>query len=159
MTQMKRVSKFRVVFGLLGVLGACFVADKASAGAWVLQASSGHIWNGAGLGGLTSSDGTVSSPVAGSSNYIWVIPVPVSTTAATSYTPTQYTGNSGGGTVCSRLASFASDGSFFQGAACSTGPGMGGAITVPANGTLFSQSTLNSNGFGSAKLNQVKVMF
>ena len=152
------MNKMRVFAGALGMLGACFVASKAvAAGQYYLQAASGHLRGSWSYGGLTETDGRLCSPAGGSTNYNLLVHVPVATSAATNYTPTQYTTVSGAATVCSRLASFNSDGSFSAGPACSTASTMGGVVSVPANGSLFSEHNINSNAFGSACLNQVKV--
>jgi len=163
---MKKIIRFVLSAGMLAGLMQ-FGADADAAGAWVFQAGAGHLWPGGGSSALSLFDGHVCVPSTSpqpSGSWTWVVPVQLSTTAATTYTGTQYTSTSLTATVASRLVSFNTDGTVAQAKAATTDSAIGTAA-VPANGTLFVQSQLTqpgcSSGFfcGTACLEQVKVTY
>lgn len=152
---MKRMTR---IVGAMALVALSFHAGRSVAANWVIQAASGHLYNGTGLGGGTMSDGKITAP--NGVQVHWVFPIPVSTTVATNYSGSLSFTQANPGFVCGRLAAFTSAGAFSAGNACVNNDAtLAGVISCPANGTIFADVVANGGVGGSATLNQVKFSF
>jgi hypothetical protein len=145
------------------LVGAFLYTDTAGAGVWTAQGSAGQIWHNPAIphsgGEMVFQDGKVTNPIRNDSSFeYWVIPFQLSVTNAL-YTGTQ----SISGSTQSRLVTFNSNGSVFGATTWTTSSALG-SVTVPTDGTLFSQSWLPwtcgpSSCTQSSTLNQIKVTY
>ncbi|MCC6902857.1 MAG: hypothetical protein IT377_28055 [Polyangiaceae bacterium] len=142
--------KNKVWTGLLAALVS--VAGPASAVTFNLQPVGGRSWNSTGFTNVTYTDSYVSNISHPNTNVIWINPVQVDTNVATVYSGTAHGAGDATGTgttFCTRLVSFTSLG--YVSAAgptnCNNGslilPVTLSAVTVPAEGNLFVQTTLH----------------
>jgi hypothetical protein len=134
--------KTRTLLGLAVLAGLPLgIIGTANAGSLTVQAAAGHVWNSTSFGYMVRNDGQVKGPPSTATGNYWAIPIPLSVTGVT-YTGTQYSGTTWV-SPDSRLVSFNSNGQVIAMSAWTSLSSIG-SVYVPVDGTLFSQSYIDT---------------